>query len=79
VEDDTLHDVKHGEQFPLGSTVWLYNAESNTLQEINTQAVGVAIAALPDVPRHWLQLGDDNLLRTLVLKVMPRLEYAFKR
>ena len=29
--------------------------------------------------RHWLQLGNDNLLRGLVLNAMPLLEYAFKR
>jgi hypothetical protein len=79
VEGSTLLDVKYGERFLLGSSVWLYNAETNTLQEINTQTVAGAITRLPDVPRHWLQLGDDNLLRALVLKVLPRLEYAFKR
>ena len=79
VEGETLLDVKYGERFLLGSKVWLYNAETNALREIDTQAVSDVIAALPNVPRHWLQLGDDNLLRALVLKVMPRLEYAFKR
>jgi hypothetical protein len=79
VEGDTLLDVKYGERFTLGAKVWLYNAEANTLKEMDTLAVNDAIAALPDVPRHWLQLGKDNGLRALVLRFMPRLEYAFKQ
>ncbi|MDO8652455.1 MAG: hypothetical protein Q7R66_09720 [Undibacterium sp.] len=79
VEGNTLLDAKYGERFVLSSNVWLYNAETNTLKELNAQELANAIATLPDVPRHWLQLGDDNLLRSVVLKFMPRLEYAFKR
>ena len=79
VEDNMLVDMKYGEKIPLNNSVWLYNAETNVLQQINVNKVGVIIATLPEVPRHWLQLGETNMLRESVLKIMPRLEYAFKR
>jgi hypothetical protein len=79
VEDNMLVDMKYGEKIPLNNSVWLYNAETNVLQQINANKVGEIIATLPEVPRHWLQLGETNMLRESVLKIMPRLEYAFKR
>jgi len=79
VEGSTLIDKKYGERFPLGNDIWHYNAQTNTLKKISVQDVANVISDLPDTPRHWLQLGGDNLIRQFVLKMMPRLEYAFKR
>jgi hypothetical protein len=78
VEKETLIDVKYEKRFFMGRTVWLYNAETDTLQELSTQEVGKVIEKLPDVPRHWIQqLGHDNFLKASILKLMPRLKYAF--
>jgi len=78
IEGDTLIDDKYGERFSIGEYVWVFNSEANTLNRTSNKELINTIVALQEIPRHWLQLSDENLLRTMALNIMPRLKYVFK-
>ncbi len=78
IKENNLIDIKYNKTMSLGNEVWVYNSESNTLMKSDINDLNGIIKSIPDSPRHWLQMGDENPLRSVALKMIPRLEYAFK-
>ncbi|PLY10481.1 MAG: hypothetical protein C0626_05760 [Arcobacter sp.] len=72
-----LLDKKYGTKIDIDDTVYVYDSKLNELVEIKKEDIQEYIDTLPMDNRHWVQLlNKDNFIMKIVLKLMPRLEYA---
>ena len=76
-ENGAIIDKKYNHKFPVGDTVMVYDSEVDQLLEISAQELNSYINKLPDDKRHWIQFIENEHLNALILKLMPRLKYAF--
>jgi len=76
-ENGTISGSKYNDEFSVGNTVMVYDSEADQLVEIAAQDLNSYIMKLPDYKRHWVQLIKNEQLNALILKLMPRLQYAF--
>ena len=75
--DEWLIDKKLGTKIKINEEVNVYDSKSNILVKIKKDDIQEYINKLPNNSRHWLQLLDrDNFIMKIVLRLMPRLEYA---
>lgn len=77
LQTEDLYDIKYGERTPVGDTILLYDADSNTLSTVPKGQIVARISNLPMELRHWTQLLGPGLLRDAILWFMPRLKYAY--
>lgn len=77
VEGSNLVDHKYGESTSLDETVLVYDSQRDKLQRIARNDLNAYIDALPQDNRHWVQTLPPGWIRDLILKLMPRLKYAF--
>ena len=57
----------------------MYDSVNDRLFTLNVEEINSYIDSLPPENRHWIMLSDNRLVsfvKTLVIKLMPRLEYA---
>lgn len=70
-------DKKYGTVFEVQDAINVYDSYNNTLLKIDKDDINDYISKLPKENRHWVQLLEkDNFIMRIVLKLMPRLEYA---
>ena len=70
-------DKKFGTKIKVDDYVYVYDSNNDVLLKVSRDEIPSYIEMLPDDTRHWIQLLDkENWIRKLVLKLMPRLEYA---
>jgi hypothetical protein len=76
-KDDTIIDKKYGKKVDINEVAYVYDSQADKLLEIKKDNINDYIKSLPKDNRHWLQLlPKDNFIMKIVLKLMPRLEYA---
>ena len=72
-----LIDPKFGGRYPLGSKVYVYNSEANTVTPIALAAVPQLLAARSREIRHWVQLAKGTWIESSIVALSPRLSYLF--
>ena len=78
-EDGYLIDTKYNTKAEVNDYINVYDSGNDRLLTLNVEEINSYIDSLPPENRHWIMLSDNRLIRfarTLVLKLMPRLEYA---
>ena len=61
----------------LAGKIKRYDSEKDVLLKIDADGINSYISSLPLDTRHWIQmLGRDNVIKKIILYLMPRLEYA---
>jgi len=76
-KDDFLVDKKFDIKTKIDDFVYIYDSKENKLITIKKENIQEYINNLPKDNRHWIQLlSKDNFIMKIVLKLMPRLEYA---
>lgn len=77
--DGYMVDLKYDERKPVKDYIYVYDSERDMLIKVVKDDINKFIANLPDDNRHWIQFLDQGPLKTLLVKIMPRLSYAFQR
>lgn len=77
LQPESLYDIKYGERMPVGDTILLYDADSNTLSTVPKEQIETRLSELPIELRHWTQLVGPGFVRNTILWFMPRLKYAY--
>lgn len=77
LDSDSLIDTKYDDRTPVGRTILVYDAGSNTLASVPREQIEARIASLPPELRHWTQLMGPGMMRDAILWFMPRLKYAY--
>jgi hypothetical protein len=74
--DKLIVDKKFGNRYEVGEAIHIYDSKSDELFMVAKEDINTFLNNLPIDYRHWIQLLDkENLIRKMVLKLMPRLEY----
>ena len=73
----SLRDIKYNVTYPIGESIFLYNAETNVLRRVNRDDIVDNIAQVPFDHRHWTQSLEPGRLRDMVLWLMPSLKYLY--
>jgi len=77
-ENGILIDKKYKNlRYPIGNYINVYDSEKNNYLKISSHNINSYISSLPDNKRHWVQMIDSEQINSLLLKLMPRLKYAF--
>lgn len=77
LQENYLIDKKYNTKIVVDNIVYIYDSKENKLLTIKKENLQRYIKSLPKDTRHWLLLLDkDNFVIQIVLKLMPRLEYA---
>ena len=77
LDHGSLVDPKFGGRYPLGSKIYVYNSEANTVTPIALAAVPQLLAARPREIRHWVQLAKGTWIESSIVVLSPRLSYLF--
>jgi hypothetical protein len=77
VQNGTLWDGKYETGHPVGPNVTIYDSNTDRLYQVPSHRVTEEIARLPDEPRHWIQMIRNEYLVAWIVRLMPRLRYAF--
>ena len=73
-----LVDTKSKHEININDYINVYDSEKDVLLKIDADGINSYISSLPLDTRHWIQmLGRDNVIKKIILYLMPRLEYAF--
>jgi hypothetical protein len=78
-EDGYLVDTKYNRKVEVNDYINVYDSDNDRLFALNVVEINRYIDSLPPENRHWIMLSDNRLIsfvKTLVIKLMPRLEYA---
>ena len=78
-EDGYLVDRKYNSKNKIAGYINIYDSENNKLLKLDVEDINSYIDSLPPENRHWIMLSDNRLVsfvKNLVIKLMPRLEYA---
>jgi hypothetical protein len=72
-----ITDKKYKISYGINNEMYVYDSKQDKLLTIKKENIQKYIDSLPKNNRHWLLLLDkDNFIMKIVLKLMPRLEYA---
>ena len=77
LDHGSLVDPKFGGRYPLGSKIYVYNSEANTVSPIALAAVPKLLADRPREIRHWVQLAKGTWIESSIVALSPRLTYLF--
>ena len=78
LDNNSLVDPKFGGRYPLGSKLYLYNSEANTVSPIALGAVPQLLTNRPRELRHWVQLAKGTWVESSITYMSPRLAYLFQ-
>lgn len=79
LENGVIIDTKYGDTFQIGNEISIYDSENNKFVKIPSTELNTYIANLPRENRHWIQLIRQSWIKDLIIYLMPRLEYVFRR
>jgi len=77
VKESLLVDQKHQNIITIGPVVNIYDSESDKLMTVTSDMLNQYIGNIPDEERHWVQMIKNEKINDAILKLMPRLKYAF--
>jgi hypothetical protein len=72
-----LLDTRSGITYAVGERIAVYQAETDTLVNVERRDLGAFVERLQPPPRHWIHLVELPWLRDLILRWMPQLGYLF--
>lgn len=77
-ENGQLVDRKYGNAVAVGDGIWLYDSDRNVLEYVKAADIAQKLTTLPDETRHWTQMLPDGWLRRELLRLVPRLKFAYE-
>lgn len=78
VEDDSIVNIKYGVRIMLPKKIQLLNFDTLEVQSITPMQLDAEVKLLPQDHRHWIQRLPEGTARSLVLRLMPKVEYIFQ-
>jgi hypothetical protein len=77
VKENLLVDQKYQNIITIGPVVNIYDSEADKLMTVTSDMLNQYISNLSDEKRHWVQMINNEKIDDAILKLMPRLKYAF--
>ena len=77
VKENLLVDQKLQNIITIGHVVNIYDSEADKLITVSSDMLNEHIGNFPDEKRHWVQMINNETINDAILKLMPRLKYAF--
>jgi hypothetical protein len=77
VKENMLVDQKHQNIRTIGPAVNIYDSDVDKLITVKSDMLNQYIENFPDEKRHWVQMINNETINDAILKLMPRLKYAF--
>jgi hypothetical protein len=77
VKENLLVDQKHQNILTIGPVVNIYDSDVDKLKTVKSDMLNEYIEDFPDEKRHWVQMVNNEKINNAILKLMPRLKYAF--
>jgi len=77
VKENLLVDQKLQNIITIGHVVNIYDSEADKLITVSSDMLNEHIGNFPDEKRHWVQMINNETINNAILKLMPRLKYAF--
>lgn len=77
-DGEYLNDKKFlNRRFLVDKNIYVYNTNSNQLSLIDKNIIQDYISGLQKHNRHWIQLVEINIVRKMISKYFPNLNYLF--
>lgn len=76
-KDGYLLDKKYNTKKKINGYINVYDSEKNTFFSLKAEEINDYIISLPSDNRHWIYIFNVKFINNLVVKLMPRLKYAF--
>jgi hypothetical protein len=76
-EDGYLIDTKYDEKYMVGDYIYVYDSENDKLLKVKAADINKYVDSLPVDTRHWIQVVGNRRINDIILRLMPRLKYAF--
>jgi hypothetical protein len=77
VKEGLLVDQKYQNIITIGSAVNIYESDVDKLITVKSDMLNQYIGNIHDEERHWVQMIKNETINDAILKLMPRLKYAF--
>ena len=77
VKENLLVDQKYQNIITIGPVVNIYDSDVDKLKIVKSDMLNQYIEKFPDEKRHWVQMIKNERINDAILKLMPRLKYAF--
>jgi len=75
--DGYLVDVKYRRKTKVDEYIYVYDSVNDVLFKLDAEKINAYIESLPPDNRHWIQIIKIKPIKDVVLRLMPRLKYAF--
>ena len=72
-----LIDNKSNRRAEVTDYINVYDSEKDILFKLSADKINEYIEKFPDEKRHWVQMVNNETINDAILKLMPRLKYAF--
>lgn len=76
-DGEFMIDRKYGNKRAVAASITVYDTSADRIVEVPAAAINDYIEHLPVERRNWVQFLGDGNLRSAILYLMPRLQYAF--
>ena len=64
-------------KYPVDSSINIYDSNENKIKKIQSSSINDYITNLGNNKRHWVQFINNNYLKEIIRKYIPRLNYLF--
>ena len=78
VEGNSIVNTKYYERIMLPKNIQLLNFDTLEVQSLTPIQLDAEVKLLPQDHRHWIQRLPEGTARSLVLRLMPKVEYIFQ-
>lgn len=79
-KDGEVVDKKYGRKFDIENDIYVYDSRQDKLYMVKEGEISVFIENLDSDNRHWLQLlNKESFIIQFIIKLMPRVKYAFDK
>jgi hypothetical protein len=76
-EGESLLDRKYGNRRAVAAAITVYDTGADRIIEVPAAGINDFLEHLPVERRSWIQFLGEGRLRSAILYLMPRLQYAF--
>lgn len=76
-ERNRLTDLKYAKSYNFVNGIQVYDSYTDELKFIKKEKITQYISSLDKAERHWIQKLENDMINGFLMKLMPRLEYAF--
>ena len=78
LKDNSLVELKFGDEHHLGNKIYAYDSEENFTSEITVADIPSLLAQRPKEIRHWVQFMEGTWIQDIIIWISPRLSYLFQ-